>query len=342
MPKHATNQQRVTYGAKKRKRGPNVIGILLFALVALLVASAAIVVFVRPAPAIDFLGRFGITVPVLIPGPTGGNNAQDASSSAKGATASQQVTPDDGRRVSNAKDFTTLGDRGLTSDEEAEQRQAQKRLQQTPLIARCEGVDLRLSVPMADLTGILFHQASYGYALPLETEVPAADYETIADTRSFFINHEQTPADGEWAQTEVLYIWRTTDTTDVNTSIDIGAQPGTTVKSPVDGTVVLVRNYLLYEEMEDVEIHIQPTGRPDLDCVLIHISDPQVKAGDKVEAGITNIARSRDIETFLTDVQLGFFTPEGVGGNHVHVQVNDANYPEYRAKKLEGAITPQA
>ena len=59
---------------------------------------------------------------------------------------------------------------------------------------------------------------------------------------------------------------------------------------------------------------------------------PRVQSGDfRAEVVLTNI------ETALTDVQLGFFTPEGIGGNHTHLQVNDATYPEYREKKLAGA-----
>ena len=47
----------------------------------------------------------------------------------------------------------------------------------------------------------------------------------------------------------------------------------------------------------------------------------------------------RDIEAVLVDVQLGFFTPEGTGGNHTHIQVNNADFPGYREKKLEGAVS---
>ena len=49
------------------------------------------------------------------------------------------------------------------------------------------------------------------------------------------------------------------------------------------------------------------------------------------ETGEDRLATEAD----LTDVQLGFFTPEGVGGNHTHGQVNDANFPDYREKKLD-------
>ena len=327
MAKHAYMR------GEPKRRWPKVVGAIALVLFTCALAAAAVVVIVRPDPAIQFLESRNVHVPNLFPQP--GRSASSApSESEASASQSPQV-----RDAGGAKGFTSLDDRGLSREEAVQKEQNDKLTSQTPLVATCSGVDIHNLVNMVDLTGILFHQASYEYALPLETDLSEADYETIADTRTFFINRDQVAKSGEWAETEALHIWRTSDTTAPDTSIDIGAIAGSTVKAPVDGTVVLVRNYRLYEEMDDVEIHIQPTGRPDLDCVIIHLTDPRVKAGDKVEAGVTPIAQVRDIESFLTDVQLGFFTPEGVGGNHSHVQMNDANYPQYREKKLEGAIS---
>ena len=50
------------------------------------------------------------------------------------------------------------------------------------------------------------------------------------------------------------------------------------------------------------------------------------------------MAHVRDIAKDLVDVQLGFYTPADDPGNHSHVQVNNADYPDYRKNKLEGAI----
>ena len=74
-----------------------------------------------------------------------------------------------------------------------------------------------------------------------------------------------------------------------------------------------------------------------LDVVLLHQTDPEVKAGDKVEGGTTPISRIRDIAKDLTDVQLGFFTAPDDPGNHSHVQVNNADTPGYRDTSLKGA-----
>lgn len=225
-----------------------------------------------------------------------------------------------------------------TAQEEAEYYEAHKgRPKVHPLIAQCSGIDLRSPIAPADLTGVLFHQASYRYGLVMTTELPEADMERIASTRQPNVNREQT--EGDWLDAEAMHLWRMADATNMDTSIDVGAAPGTTVRSPVTGTVVLVKDYLLYNEVPDIEIHIQPDGRPDLDVVLLHTADPLVKAGDKVEAGVTEISHVRDIAKDLTDVQLGFYTPADDAGNHTHVQVNNADYENYRAEKLAGAIT---
>lgn len=205
-----------------------------------------------------------------------------------------------------------------------------------PLIAQCSGIDLRSPIAPADLTGVLFHQASYAYGLVMTTELPEADAEKAEDTGMTRVNNEQ--VEGEWLDAEAMHFWRMADATSMDTSIDVGAAAGTVVRSPVTGTVVLVKNYDLYGEVPDIEIHIQPDGRPDLDVVLIHTTDPLVKAGDKVEAGVTEISHVRDIAKDLDDVQLAFYTPEEDPGNHTHVQVNNADYENYRKDKLDGAI----
>lgn len=292
----------------KRNSGAAIAVVVAFAL-AVLVCLITAIAIMRPPFAQPALETFGIP----------------AIANTKAADEAEQIA---------------VNDASPNGSEAAAIQAKERRLNRTPLIARSAGVDIRSSIAAVDVTGVLFHQASYEYALLLETELPEADYETVADSRTIRVNNAQT--EGEWLDADALHLWRTSDDTEMDTSIDLGALPGTTILSPVDGTVVLVRDYLLYDEVPDVEIHIQPSNRPDLDCVLIHTTDPAVEAGDFVEAGITPIAKVRNIEESLTDVQLGFFLPEDVGGNHVHIQMNDAEFPEYREKKLEGAVSVRA
>lgn len=49
----------------------------------------------------------------------------------------------------------------------------------------------------------------------------------------------------------------------VMSAIDCGGSPlGATVYAPVTGEVVLVKQYKLYDEIDDYRIHIQPEGQP--------------------------------------------------------------------------------
>jgi murein DD-endopeptidase MepM/ murein hydrolase activator NlpD len=112
-----------------------------------------------------------------------------------------------------------------------------------------------------------------------------------------------------------------------DSAADVGAAPGSTVYSPVDGTVVRIRPYKLYGRVDDFEIHIQPTGHPELDLVMIHVDELQVAKGDAVSAGVTPLAVVRKISDQI-HTQLADYVTEG--GNHAHFQINDVTNPDYK------------
>jgi hypothetical protein len=114
-------------------------------------------------------------------------------------------------------------------------------------------------------------------------------------------------------------LWRSARSGKPNTAADVGAPPGTPVVAPVDGTVVYVRTYKLYGKYDDYEVHISPKDGSPIDVVLIHISDVCVKAGDRVEAGITQVACVRRLSRLMT-MQLAQYTADG--GDHTHLQIN--------------------
>jgi len=298
--------------APARKGGPLRALVKLAFFVLVVVAIAAALVVFRPAFAEPLFNMLGMPAP---------------------------AAPSDASPRAPESSLSTQQDTALSGSELDDYNAHQKYIAQTPLVASCQGLDLHSPIRPIDLTGVLFHQAATKWGLVMTTQLPEADYETVAASRSLRINHDQVGG-GEWLDADAIHLWRTADDTDMDTSIDVGALAGTTVVAPVDGTVILIRDYKLYDEVDDIEIHISPDGHPELDVVLIHTQDPTVKAGDRVEAGVTPISHVRDIEKDLTDVQLGFFTPEGVGGNHTHLQVNDINYPNYKEARLTGAIDP--
>ncbi len=207
----------------------------------------------------------------------------------------------------------------------------------TPLVAQYGSVLIHLPVTTKDLTEVAFHQASYAWALVMETQLASADAEAAYNRKGTARTADQ-PTGNAYMDGPALHLWRSSATTEMDTSVDCGAAIGKTVYAPVTGTVVLIAEYNLFETLMDYEIHIQPTGHPELDVVVLHTTDPKVKAGDKVKGGATPISVIRDI-TAVSGLQLEPYTAGDDPGCHAHVQVNNTNYEGYRENKLVGAIT---
>ena len=200
----------------------------------------------------------------------------------------------------------------------------------TPIMAQSEGLDLHSAVAMESLTEVLIHNASYEYACDITTKLTeATNTEIIAAHGTGRVASEQ-PTGNQWMTGEFIRCFRSENAGSKMSAIDCGGPVGATVYAPVSGKVVLVKEYELYQQFDDIQIHIQPEGRSDLDVVLIHLTDPSVKAGDIVEAGKTPIAKIRDVYQYIGEsMQLKQYTASSDNGNHTHIQVNDATDPEY-------------
>ena len=202
----------------------------------------------------------------------------------------------------------------------------------TPIMSESSGITMHSAVAMEDLTEVLIHNASYAYANEITTQLKEAkNTDIIAAHGTGRVASEQ-PTGDKWMTGEFIRCFREGNAGPVMSAIDCGGPVGATVYAPVTGEVILVKQYKLYNEIDDYRIHIRPEGRPDLDVVLIHLTDVTVKAGDKVTAGVTPMAKIRDVFQYLGEsMQLKNYTAEGDNGNHTHIQVNNANHPEYTA-----------
>jgi murein DD-endopeptidase MepM/ murein hydrolase activator NlpD len=212
-----------------------------------------------------------------------------------------------------------------------------KLVRPTPAFATCGALRLRLPVPAESVTAVAFHQSSINHAVAMASLVPeistgaaarlAAQKRTASATvapaapatATVAATVTATAASSDVWTGRAIRLWRSGRSGSPDTAVDVGANAGTPVFAPVDGTVVYVREYQLYGKYPDFEVHIAPTGAADVDVVLIHISDVCVAPGDKVTAGITRLASVRRLSN-LTTLQLGKYTTDG--GNHTHVQVN--------------------
>lgn len=74
------------------------------------------------------------------------------------------------------------------------------------------------------------------------------------------------------------------------TAVDVSMPFNWPIQSPVTGTVVDAKAYLLYRQVPDNLLAIAPDGRPDLAVVLMHLNGLRVNIGDRVEAGKTVLA----------------------------------------------------
>lgn len=327
-------------GGKRKKSGrrkPLVIALTLFA--ALIGSATALLVLQPPfaRPLIDAIHPIPENVRMLFgqsTSPSGAQPDEEHETLASADDKSQSGVGGPGGQTDS--DSTAAGSSQSPTSASSTKRTSSTIDNATVfLIAQCQNIDIYSPIEQQNITGIVFHQASYEWAQVMETQLPEADLEGIYDRGEFLqVNNSQTT--GTWVDAEAAHLYRETDSTPMDTSVDCGARAGTRVMAPVTGTVIAVEKYDLYDEIEDVRIHIRPDDNRGLDVITLHQSDPAVKAGDHVQAGKTQISNVRDIAAGLTDIQLSFYTAPEDPGNHIHVQVNDLNDEDYREKYFKG------
>lgn len=102
-------------------------------------------------------------------------------------------------------------------------------------------------------------------------------------------------------------------------TIDVGAVAGTDVYSPVDGTVIAIRDHLVSGRTVGAEIELRPTSAPSLVLALQNVRpDTALTVGANVAAGSSKLGRVADISRF-EDQALARFAADG--GNNVSIEV---------------------
>ena len=109
------------------------------------------------------------------------------------------------------------------------------------------------------------------------------------------------------------------------TAADIVVPPDTAVRSPVTGTVKSAGTYVLYCRYRDDKVVIRPDAAPDLEVTVLHITGVQVRAGDRLVAGITQLAPRATPLPFESQVDRYAATPRWP---HVHVEILDPRVPD--------------
>jgi hypothetical protein len=105
-------------------------------------------------------------------------------------------------------------------------------------------------------------------------------------------------------------------------ALDVGAPVGSDVYSPVDGTVVAIRPFVVEGKPYGSEIDIQPQTAPSLVVAVTQlVSDPALTVGTAVVSGATKLGRVADLAAIERQA-LARYTNDA--GNHVTVEVRAA------------------
>jgi murein DD-endopeptidase MepM/ murein hydrolase activator NlpD len=106
--------------------------------------------------------------------------------------------------------------------------------------------------------------------------------------------------------------------TPATSAVDLVMPRRTQVFAPVSGVVTRVRRYRLYGRHIDISIEIRPDADHGVRVSMIHLDDRQVREGDRVTQGVSQIGVPR---AFPFGDQTDLYIP---GGHpHVHLEIID-------------------
>lgn len=106
---------------------------------------------------------------------------------------------------------------------------------------------------------------------------------------------------------------------------DVVVDPAEAIRAPVSGVVKRAGTYVLYCRYSDDYVVIEPDGRPGWEVKMLHISGEQVSRGQRVEAGVTQVAARATQLPFESQVdELRTADP---AWPHVHIEVVDPTIP---------------
>lgn len=105
-------------------------------------------------------------------------------------------------------------------------------------------------------------------------------------------------------------------------SLNVGAAPGTDVYSPVDGTIVGLRPYVLDGKTYGAVIDVQPSGEPSVVVSISHLTpDAALTVGSSVTAGTSKVGTVLDFSG-IERLSLARYTQDA--GNQVSISLHPA------------------
>lgn len=113
--------------------------------------------------------------------------------------------------------------------------------------------------------------------------------------------------------------------TGAQTAADVVMDPAVDVRSPVTGKVKRSGSYVLYCKHRDEYVVIAPDAQPDWEVKILHISGVGVRAGERVVAGETVIAKGPTQLPF--ESQIDELRTADPAWPHAHIEVVDPSIP---------------
>jgi hypothetical protein len=168
--------------------------------------------------------------------------------------------------------------------------------------------NLRVQSPVAQggVTAVGFHGSEEG-ALVLQPVGPQANEGLLARLWRKITGSSRTGL--AWYQLEGAEL----------RTLDVGAVAGTDVYSPVDGTVVAIRDHIVSGRVVGAEIELRPTSAPSLVLSIQNVRpDRALTVGANVAAGSSKLGRVVDISRYEKQ-SLARFAADG--GNNVSIEV---------------------
>ena len=168
--------------------------------------------------------------------------------------------------------------------------------------------NLRIQSPVAGegVTGVGFHDSVDG-ALALQPVGPQANEGLLARLWRRITGSKHSGL--SWYQLEEGAL----------RTLDVGAVPGTDVYSPVDGTVVAIRDEIVSGRKVGDQIELRPTDAPSLVVSIENIHrDPALAVGANVAAGSSKLGTVSDVSRWERQA-LARYAPHR--GNNVSIQV---------------------
>jgi hypothetical protein len=179
------------------------------------------------------------------------------------------------------------------------------------VVAQVEGIDVVLPVARAATTAVAFHPVDSADAVALSPRGERVSGGGLGQRLADIF------AGGGGLQ-YYLMAGNGAEASASAAGLDVGAVPGSSVVSPVDGKVLAIKEYAILGRYDDVEVDVQLSSDPSLLLVMTHVAKVQVAMGDVLTGGESVIGRVRGFPAGL-DQPLSQYTSDT--GDHVQLMV---------------------